>query len=174
MPRVLIIVISLVLSLILGVLLLWPKYQNLTNLQIQLENKKTEFKYRDEYYQDLFLLSEKLKEFEAEISNIDSALPPDSSSAILSFYNYLQRVPSESGLILKNLGSASLSPLDGKPGIEAISISITVSGSYPSLKNFLKTLEKSARIIKVESISFSSPTEEEFFEFGLGLQTHSY
>lgn len=174
MPRILIIAVSLGLIMIFGILFLWPKYQNFTNLQIQLKNKEDEFKNRNEYYQDLFFLSEKLKEFETEISNIDSALPSDVSAAALSFHNYLPKVASENGVILKSMGSFSVSTLSGKGNIQVISIPIEVSGSYTSLKNFLTVLEKSARIIEVTSISFSSPQEEEFFGFQLSLQTHSY
>lgn len=174
MPRILIIAVSLGLIMIFGILFLWPKYQDFTNLQIQLKNKENEFKNRNEYYQDLFSLSEKLKEFETEISNINSALPSDVSAAALSFHNYLPKVASENGVILKSMGSFSVSTLSGKGNIQVISIPIEVSGSYTSLKNFLTVLEKSARIIEVTNISFSSPQEEEFFGFQLNLQTHSY
>lgn len=172
MPRTLIIAICLGLTLILGILFLWPKYQNFKNLQLQLENKKTEIRYRGEYYQELFSLSEKLKEFETELQNIDSALPSDPS--LPPFYNFLQKASSENGLILKSIGSFSLSFLPGKTNIRLISIPIEVSGSYSSLKNFLRTLEKSARIIEVDGISFSSPGEGELFSFKLGVKIHSY
>ena len=172
MPRTLIIAICLGLTLILGILFLWPKYQDFKNLQLQLKNKETEFRYQDEYYQELFSLSEKLKEFETELSNIDSALPSDLS--LPSFYNFLQKASSENGLIFNSMGSFSLSFLPGKTNIQVISIPIEVSGSYSSLKNFLKTLEKSARIIEVDGISFSSPAEGELFGFTLGVKIHSY
>lgn len=174
MPRILIIAVSLGLVMIFVMLFLWPKYQNFTNLQIQLKNKEAELRNQNEYYKDLFSLSEKLKEFETEISNIDSALPSDVSAAALSFHNYLPKAASENGVILKNMGSFSISTLSGKENIQVISIPIEVSGSYSSLKNFLTALEKSARIIEVTSISFSSPQEEEFFGFQLNVQTHSY
>ena len=174
MPRILIIGISLALFLIVGVVLTWPKYQNLKNIQIQLENIKTEFRYRDDYYQNLRSLSQKLQEFEVELAAIDSALPLDSSSAALSFSNFLLKTSSENGLILQTIGSFSLSSLTGKTNIQIISIPITVSGSYSSLKNFLNTLEKSARIIEVNGISFSSPGEEGLFGFSIQIQTHSY
>jgi len=174
MPRILIIAISLGLAIILGILFLWPKYQDFTNFQIQLKNKETELRNLNEYYQDLFSLSEKLKEFETEFLNIDSALPSGVSTAALSFHNYLPKVASENGLILRSAGSFSISALSGKENIQVISIPIKVSGSYSSLKNFLTALEKSTRIIEVTSISFSSPQEEDFFEFQLSVQTHSY
>lgn len=174
MPRILIIIICVALSLALGVLFVWPKYQNFKSLQLQLENKETELQYRNEYYEQLFSLSEKFKEFETDLLKIDSALPLNSSSAALSFYNYLQRASSENGLIIRSMGSASLSSLLEAQSVQVISIPIEASGSYSSLKNFLKTLEKSARIIEVNDISFSSSDEEGLLSFQLGIQTHSY
>ncbi len=172
MSRTLITAICLGLTLILGIFFLWPKYQSFKNLQLQLKNKEIEFRYQDEYYQELFSLSEKLKEFETELSNIDSALP--SNLSLPSLYNFLQKTSSENGLILNSIGSFSLSRLPERTNIQLISIPIEVSGSYPSLKNFLKALEKSTRIIEVDGISFSSPEERELFGFKLGVKTHSY
>lgn len=172
MPRILIIAASLGLTLILGILFLWPQYQNLQNIQLKLENKETELINRDKYYQNLFSLSEKLREFETELSMIDSALP--SEIFLPSLYHFFRETSSENGLILTNITTTSSPSLPGRENIQVISISIEVSGSYSSLRNFLKALEKSARIIEVNNVSFNSPGEEELFNFQLKLQTYSY
>lgn len=174
MPRILLITIFVGISIIVGILFLWPKYQNFQITQRQLENKEIELLFRKEYYQQLDSLSEKLKEFSTEVSKIDSALPLDSSSAALSFYNFLQKVSLENGLIMNSIGSFSLSPLSARPDVQIISIPIGATGSYAALKNFLKALEKSSRIIEVNSIFFSSPGEEGLFAFQLEIQTYSY
>ena len=166
------IIICLALSIFLGVLFLLPKYQNLKNLQLQVENKETEVRYRNEYFQNLRSLAGKLEEFKEDVAKIDAALPSDPS--LPAFYNFLQKTTSENGLILKNIGVFSASPMASNPSIKIISIPFGASGSYASLKNFLGAIEKSARIVEANGISFSAPQKEELFNFSLKIQTHSY
>ena len=61
MPRILISGVLLLLAILVGALLLWPNYQKLNNLWLQLERKETDLRYTEEYYKELSLLSEKLK-----------------------------------------------------------------------------------------------------------------
>ena len=172
MTRILIIIVCLALSTLLGVLFLWPKYQNLKNLQLQMENKEIEINNRNTYFQNLRSLSEKLEGFKEDVAKIEAALPSNPSPP--SFYNFLQKTVSENGLILKNIGSFAVSPLASNPSLKVISLPLGVSGSYASLKNFLGAMEKSARIVEVNTISFSAPQNEELFDFTLEIQSHSY
>jgi Tfp pilus assembly protein PilO len=53
--------------------------------------------------------------------------------------------------------------------------SLELSGSYPAFKNFLAILEKSAKIIEVENISFSSPAKDDSaFSFNVAVKFYSY
>lgn len=62
-------------------------------------------------------------------------------------------------------GTEKVSDMDTQPiempeGVAKTSVTITVeSGSYFELENFIATLEKLQRIVKVDSISFSGPKE---------------
>lgn len=173
MPRILISGVLLLLAILVGALLLWPNYQKLNNLWLQLERKETDLRYTEEYYKELSLLSERLKEFETELLKIDSALP--SQPSLPSFYNFLQKTASENGLILTAIGDFSTAPFKGKKEVKETSVGpIGVAGSYSSLKNFLIALEENSRMIKVESLSFSAPKEGEIFDFKIALKIYSY
>lgn len=174
MPRILIITICIGLTVAVGALFLWPKYQNYQNLQTQIGNKNIELENQNAHYENLIDLSEKLQEFDVELEAIDIALPSNASYSAISFYNYLQKASSENGLIVNQIGSFALSPLVGRGDIQEMSLSVGVSGSYSAFKNFLRALEKSARIIEVESISFSFPGEDGLFSFQIEIKTHSY
>lgn len=177
MPKISISFILLALSLTVGVIFLWPRYQEMDNLQIKIANMEQEIQNLDKYYQQLSAISKKLDEHQEELTKIDSALPSEFSAP--SFLRFLQKVAPENGLILTSAGPFSAQPLSQKADIKEIQGSLELSGSYSSLKNFLKALEKSARLIEVDSISFSVPkTEEgeisEIFNFQLGIKTYSY
>jgi len=188
MPRIFISIILIGLALILGVIFLWPSYQELNNLQVKIANKEMEIRYEDEYYEELSSISETLKEYQGELEKIDSALPTD--QPLPSLLRYLQKATSENGIGLTNI-ALSIEPVKANARIKEIQGSLSLSGSYPALKNFLKVLEKSARLIKVDSISLSAsaspffpgfpsgPGEleggiSEIFNYQLSIITHSY
>jgi len=185
MSQLTLIIICFFLILLIGFFLIWPKYQNLGALRLETEAKKTELQYLEEYFLRLDQLSQELKKYETQLSKIDFALPSDSSLALLSLMNFLQKASSQNGLVFKEFGSFSIilpKPPAETPDlqepklpsdIQEIHLGFEVAGSYSALKNFLNTLEESAKLIEVEDISFSFG-EEETFSFSLKIKTHSY
>jgi len=185
MSRLIIIIVFFLLILLIGLFLLWPKYQELTNAQAKIEGKKIELQYLQDYFSKLNQLSQKLKKYEVQLSKIDFALPSDSSLTLLSLVDFLQKASSQNDLIFQNLGSFSvtspklsttpLNPLEAEfpSNIKKLHISFEIAGPYSALKNFLNTLEKSAKIIEVENVSFSS-REETLLSLNLSIKTYSY
>ena len=60
------------------------------------------------------------------------------------------------------------------PEIRETGTNLVVAGSYSSFKNFLSTLEKTARMIELESISFSTLEEVGPIDFNLRIKVYSY
>lgn len=172
MNRFLIIIICLCLTLLLGVGILYPEYQKARVLWKKIEEKRNELKYQKEYFSDLEKASEKLKEYPESLSKIDSALPltPD----LPSFFRFLKKASFENGLTLKEVNPSLSSLSEEGPKIKENYLSFSLSGSYNAFKNFLSVLQKSSRIIGVESINFSLPKEEEIFSFNLKIKVYSY
>jgi len=175
-------------ALIFGNKMFLPKFQQFNEIRKNIGAKRSEIKYSQEYYSKLTEVDAELKKYSVELSKIDSALPSD--SFLPSLFNYLQKVTAQSGLVLKDAGSFTVSASENNPKIKEISLGLEVSGPYASFKNFLSTLEKSARLFETESISFASsekkPTaeeagetgqaeeKEEVFNFSLSIKVRSY
>jgi len=166
-----VIVASFVIVLILGALVIWPKHQDFTDLGNKVETKKSELQYNEEYFQELEVIKEKLEEKKEEVAKIDSALPQEKS--LPPVFDFIQEISSESGLIFKSLSPFAASYLEEFPEIQETRFTIVLSGTYPSFKSFLSALEKSARMIEAENISFSSEGEEPL-TFNLRLKVYSY
>ena len=165
------IIFPIFLSVLLLFLLIWPKYQNLSSLNKEISKKELEFQSQEEYFQNLKDISERLKEYQESLSKIDSALP--SNPSLPELCNFLQKTSSQSGLSLKEISPSSIAT--GGEEIKESKVNLTLAGSYPSFKNFLSVLEKSARMIELEKISFSSPKKEtESFDFDLIIKVYSY
>lgn len=174
MNRPIIIVICLLLSLVSGIFLPWPEYRKLQGQKSEVTQKKTELQTLKDYFAELNALSEELKESEYEIalSKIDSALP--SEFFLPSLLNYLQKTASENGLILNSFGKVA-SGLSGLAiEVKEFHLDLGLSGSYSALKDFLSVLEKNARLIGVENISFSFPGKEKPFNFLIKIKVYSY
>lgn len=183
MPKILISVILIGLSLFLGIVFLWPKYQELNNLEEEITNIDLDIQYQDEYYKQLAITSERLNEHQAGLTKIDSALPYNPPE--ISLLKFLQDKASENGLIPSRLSELSVKPLPERSDIKEIQVSLELFGSYPALKNFLIALEKSSRLIEIEAISISTlaalpapgKTEakpSDIFSFELTIKTQSY
>ena len=144
----------LIFSVLLFFLFISPKQTSLSILNSELSQKRQEFETSDRYFQEILKTSERLKNYQEEISKVDSALPEDPS--IPSFFNFIQKSSAQSGLLLENIGSIGVKE-EGK--LKKWTTDLKLRGDYSSFKNFISILEKSARLIKVEKISLSSEGE---------------
>jgi len=154
-------------SVLIFFLFISPKKAFLSILNSELLQKKREFENLDKYFQEILKTLEKLKNYQEDISKIDAALPQDPS--IPSLFDFLQKSSSQSGILLKNIGSINASE---KGKLKKWTINLQLEGNYPSFKDFLSMLERSARLIKVEKISALG--EGELLNFTLTLSFFSY
>jgi len=171
--RPIIIAICLLFSLFLGVLLLRPEYQKLQNQNSIIYQKEQNLLGLKKYFSENALLKEELNKYQDEILKINQALP--SEFFLPSLLHYLQKTASENGLILRSFSQPAFTIFKGKEDIKEIHLNLFLAGSYSTLKTFLTTLEKNARLIEIESISLSSSLEEEKpFGFNVGIKVYSY
>jgi len=180
MSRPIAIIICLFLILILGIGLVAPKYQDLNLLQLRVKEKEIKVQSEKEYFSELSSVSEKLKSCEESLSKIDSSLPADPQ--LPDLFNFLQKTTAQSGLVLKGMSPASTNSVKREgwdPEIQETGTNLIVAGSYTSFKNYLSILEKTARMIELESISFLGPSESgatpgSLIDFNLRIKTYSY
>lgn len=173
--------ILLIISLLLVFFLVFPKYQDWGVLKNEVAIKQAELESQEKYFGELQRISEEIKQYQDNLSKIDTILPPGSELA--DFYDFLQKVASQSGLALGKIGAGTAAAVEGQ-NIKETKISIGVTGNYSALKNFIQSLENSARLIEVESITFSSVSpgmqsqeqkqEKDVFSFSLTIKTRSY
>jgi len=105
-------------------------------LNSELLQKRQEFETSDRYFQEILKTSERLKNYQEEISKVDSALPEDPS--IPSLFNFLQKSSAQSGLLLENIGSIGVKE-EGK--LKKWTTNLKLKGDYSSFKNFVSILE---------------------------------
>lgn len=172
--RLMIVFISIIAVFGGGLLLISPKYQAYQALMANVINKENELARKEEYFNQLMATDDQLKEYEEEIAKVEYALADN--PRIPSFLDYIQKAASKTGLIVKEIGSFSEPERKEGEEVDTSSVSFAVAGKYASFLDFLKELEKSARLINVSSIYFSGmggETEEEF-DFKIEVEVYSW
>jgi Tfp pilus assembly protein PilO len=169
MKRSNIIIICFLLTIVLSAFLLYPKYQDFVVLKKQIKAKENQLESKQEYLSNLSQNSEELKKYQEKLLVIDTALP--SFLSLPSLFNLLQKTASQNGLIIKHMDSSRVT---NPEGIQEVKVDLKAVGLYSGFKSFISVLEKSARIIEIESFSFSTPEKEEIFDFILTIKTYSY
>lgn len=107
-------------------------------------------------------------------SLLDDALPEKSEFPRLAFF--FEEIATSSGVSLNSLSfdgiEESVANPEGSvsPGTRQLNFSITVSGDYPKLRDFLITLESSRRILKIEKSTFNQAKKEDIVELSLSVR----
>ena len=164
-----IIIICFLLTIVLGAFLLYPEYQDFVVFEKQVEAKENQLQSKQEYLSNLSQNSEQLKKYQEKLLVIDAALP--STLSLPSLFDLVQKTASQNGLIIKDMDSSCVT---NSEQIQEVKVGSKAVGSYSNFKSFISVLEKSARMIEVESFSFSTPKEGEIFDFILTIKTYSY
>ena len=109
------------------------------------------------------------------VKKIDDALPQDPDLGKIIYYFHKTAV--ENGMMVKDLflsqSAAGSSGANTAANIKDMTFSIDLLGDYPSLENFIISLENSSRIFEVTNISFGSASGPPY-SFSLQIKTHSY
>lgn len=188
MPKGLITAILIFVSVAGLLFLVSPKYQEWSILKGEQKSKELQLREKENYFSNLRRLSQQLQTKEEALAKIDSALPRKTETSRL--LNFLADSAKNNGLLLTEISSITASRVspekqqmkeEGQKGegqeqklvLKEITFSLKLLGDYPSLKNFLTSLEKSARLIELEELSFSSERPG-VFQFNLTARAHSY
>lgn len=172
MNRQTVIIIIFLVAVALGIGLVLPQYQTLKLLQTEINERQNELQSKEQYLADLRKASDTLKEYKTQIAKINSILPSDPDLPAL--FDFMQNASSQSGLILKGVSPSNSRVSQQFEGIQETDLSLMLSGSYSSFKNFLSVLEQTARLIEIKSVSFVSPETEAPFTFNLKATVYSY
>ena len=138
-------------------------------LKLNLDTKNSQ----EKYFSNLKQISENLKDYQTSLLKIETALPQDLSLSDL--LNFLQKISAENGLLLKNVVQAKESKMEAKGILAKVKetyFNLNLIGSYASLKGFLQALEKSSRLIEVESV-FVDETDEGLPKYNISIKVHS-
>jgi len=179
MSRIFSIPIFFFFSFIFLIYFLLPIYSDFKKIEKEIKEKEDLVQKKEFYLSNLKKISEFLEKEKETLEKIKTALPLQLSVANLLIF--FEKKALESGLFLESI-SINLSKDQAPSPEEKIQLrkkttlfSLKLSGSLFSLENFLREIERSARMIEVEriSLSISGGSKGEILETSLLLKVYS-
>ncbi len=156
-----------------------PKYRSFQNLLAVLGTKETELQAKNAYFVEITETYKELMQYQDVLQKIDAGLPSKFSPAEL--INFVYKKTIENGVSLKGIGIIRSSEVGTGTNVNEITLPLELNGTYSSLKNFLSSLEKSARLVEIENVSFSvampsleNPQVTSSYPFNITIKVYSY
>lgn len=171
--------VMLFVTLVLITYLVVPKYQTFQELLIELGKKEVEFQSKNAYFIEITKTYKELMQYQDSLKKVETALPDKPSLG--SLVSFLYQKGSENGIIIQKINVFQGAPVDLKTDIKKANISLNLFGSYEAFKNFLASIENSARLIETEDFAFgispptlTNPVIQETFPVKLDIKVYSY
>lgn len=173
MNKILLAVILICASVVFGLFVVLPRYNSLKSEEAISQSKSTDLAARKSYYNNLTQINDELANYSDDLSKLNEALPKEVSAP--ATFDFFQKEAQVSGVVIKSFGDLKSGPSKDHPDLKEYNLTLSVSAPYSALKSFISTLEKSAHVLEVDTISFSSPSKKDSpFTAGLGIKFYSY
>ena len=153
----------------------WPEYQELRESMAYADVKEEDLQNMINYNQTLESIVSRIEnDYEDQFNKVKESIPDD--HYMPSFFAELRRISYRTGVRVESLGNFSVG--QGDREINEIETSLNVQGDYSNFKSFIKALERSGRIIEVESVSIegasTDPDERSILRYNVQILTYSY
>lgn len=161
-----------------------PTYGDISALRAQEADYNTILANARTLQQERNTLVQKYNAFDpGELARLNTLLPtnPHNVSLILE----LDAVAAQYGMVLQNVkidDSTAAQPAAARPGTTSntdvgdLGITFSVSGSYDGFVSFIKTIERSLRIIDIQKISFAATgtttAASPNYQYTVGIKTY--
>jgi Tfp pilus assembly protein PilO len=160
-----------------------PHYNNVKDLRMQEADYQSVLENARKLEEQRSALEKKYSSFEkGRIDQLGIMLPqnPENVKLILA----LDAVASQYGMLLQNVkiddpANTATAPAVARPGtatntdIGTLTINFSVAGPYGSFTDFIKTIEKSLRIIDIQKISFAPvDTKSPNYQYSVTVKTY--
>ncbi|MCX6764928.1 MAG: hypothetical protein NT148_00060, partial [Candidatus Nealsonbacteria bacterium] len=143
-----------------GVFFWWPKMQAYCALEQQLASIDKRLEEKLQYFSKLRETSAKLDEYKDSISKIDSAFPSDPNVSVPPLIVYMLKVVTDSGVSVKGLNIGTDVSEGSGNGLSESKFDLSGSAAtYAAFKNLINNIFINARMIDVDSISLTAPSE---------------
>jgi len=150
-------IINLLFISALAAIFIIPNFQKYQELKAEFIQKTADVKAKRDYSDNLKDSRQKISDLQPKMSKIETAVPGDLNLPVL--FDYFQKVVAQEGLVMRKISLGSTILALDNPAVQRTTVSLEILGPYSSFKGFLNQMEKSSRLIQVESLAVLAPEE---------------
>ena len=149
-----------------------PKFEIFLKEKRVLDNKKEELNIQGQYFKKLKDIESELVFYTPKLELVDLIISDE--SIVPSFVYYTTITGQNSGVFFDELSSVSKNIYIDYPGLNEINIDFSLSGSYNDFKNFISTMEKSIKTVKINKVSISSEKNKKGEDESIVIDNYNY
>ncbi len=175
----LILFLCLIIVFILVYFLILPDYQAVKEIRAKIKQTKILISQEGILKERFSNLANKYQERKDDFTKLNEIMPEEREYLLLLVQ--FRNLASEQGVIQSGLSIGGIQAASGgeKTNLGKVPISLNITGSYSSIKSYLRALESNLRLTDVTNLSFS-PTQREKAPtegvsiYSLGIQANVY
>ncbi|PIZ58076.1 hypothetical protein COY23_00795 [bacterium (Candidatus Torokbacteria) CG_4_10_14_0_2_um_filter_35_8] len=144
-----------------------PLYNQLKERSQEITNKQKEIEVKAQTVEDLEKLQTKYNTRKADEEAIEKSIPTEEEVALI--IRQINQIAQESKVFCNLIERKEIAE---ENGINKVNFTIEIGGSYEGFKKFLENIEKSNRIIDINSIQLTSINSESSYNFTVGASVY--
>lgn len=149
-----------------------PNQQKVSDLRDEIEATQEEIVALEAQLLRLQALRDRAPELREEAARFSLALP--TSPRVPDFILQVQEAADQAQVDFLTITPSLPAPFEGgTSGLQAVGVSISTTGSYFTLQDFIHRLERLDRALRVNSFSLSTPDEDGTMSTSLSMQMFS-
>ena len=161
--RYLIAVLFFTVAVVCAVVLLYPKYQQVTVSSRAADQLQADFEAHAALVQEIGRLKVQYREAEDEVGRVVKLLPALGAKSVPELFIELEGIAAQNGLLIETIVFGG-SKEEEKP-YKLVQAELALKGSYASFKNFMRAVELNEHLMDITQISLavsvSSTAEKE-------------
>ncbi len=151
-----------IVTAVIAVVLVYPKYQAMGSLARSADEKQKEFDSQIALVQDISRLKSQYNEVKAEFGRVGVFIPVHDEGSVANLFVELEGLTSRNGVLLEavSFGQSKTIGKEKEKKYYTINANLSLKGDYRSIKNFIRATETSEHLMGVIHISVSAGAEE--------------
>ena len=151
-----------IITAIVAIVLVYPKYQVMSVAAKAVDEKQKEFDSQMALVQDISRLKSQYNAAKEELKRVNALIPEYGEKSIAALFVELEGLTARNGVLLESVsfGQSKTLGKGQEKRYRTINASLMLKGDYQSFKNFLRGIETSEHLMDIISISVNVIQEE--------------
>ena len=151
-----------IITAIVAIVLVYPKYQVMSVAAKAVDEKQKEFDSQMALVQDISRLKSQYNAAKEELKRVNALIPEYGEKSIAALFVELEGLTARNGVLLESVsfGQSKTLGKGQEKRYRTINAGLMLKGDYQSFKNFLRGIETSEHLMDIISISVNVIQEE--------------